>query len=342
MLFITDTLHQIRTSFETELSKVSSAEQVEALKVSYLGRKGQVRQLFDTLSNLGPDEKKQYGGAINDLKNALQNALQEKLDQLQESQSTLENQSFFDYSLPGRSFPIGHQHPLSLIGQQLYDTFRSLNFTVVDGNEIEDDYHNFEALNIPKWHPARKMQDSFYITENMLLRTHTSTVQVRAMEKMTPPLRIVSINGRCYRRDASDATHYPVFHQIEGLYVDEGLSMADLSGLLVEMMYGVFGREVEIRFLPSYFPFVEPGAETLISCPFCRKKGCQVCQQSGWIELGGSGMVHPQVLRNVNIDPTKYSGFAFGWGVDRLAMLKYGIEDIRMLMDNHIHFLEQF
>ena len=199
MLFIADTIHQIRSSFETELSGVSSEEQIEALKVSYLGRKGQVRQLFDTLSSLGPEEKKQYGGAINDLKNDLQNTLQEKMNQLQEAKSTQKNQSFFDYSLPGRSFPIGHQHPLSLIGQQLYDTFRSLNFTVVDGNEIEDDYHNFEALNIPKWHPARKMQDSFYITENMLLRTHTSTVQVRAMEKMTPPLRIVSINGQIGR-----------------------------------------------------------------------------------------------------------------------------------------------
>ncbi len=339
---LSTTIHELRSSFNLELSKASTLEQLEPLKVAYLGRKGKVRELFDLMTSLGPEEKKQFGGSINTLKNELQQALDGKAEQLLNSSKPTEEAASFDYTLPGRSFPWGHQHPLSLIGQQLYDIFRNLNFTVVDGNEIEDDFHNFEALNIPKWHPARKMQDSFYITENILLRTHTSTVQVRSMEKMKPPIRIVSINGRCYRRDASDATHNPVFHQIEGLYVDKGLSMADLSGLLTEMMFGVFGREVEIRFLPSYFPFVEPGAETLISCPFCKKKGCAVCQYSSWIELGGSGMVHPQVLRNVNIDPEVYSGFAFGWGVDRLAMLKYGVEDIRLLMDNHIHFLEQF
>ncbi len=337
------TIQEIQSAFSEDLAKAFKEEELESIRVAYLGRKGKIRQLFDLLATLDPQEKKQFGGAINQLKNDLQEKFDQHLAQIASKSEKIKDQKdFYDYTLMGKPFAIGHQHPLSLIGQQLYSIFRNLNFTVMDGSEIEDDYHNFEALNIPKWHPARKMQDSFYITENLLLRTHTSNVQIRSMEKMKPPLRIVSINGRCYRRDASDATHYPVFHQIEGLYVDKGLSMADLSGLLVEMMYGVFEKEVEIKFLPSYFPFVEPGAETLISCPFCKKKGCSVCQRSGWIELGGSGMVHPQVLRNVNIDPEVYSGFAFGWGVDRLAMLKYGVEDIRMLMDNHIHFLEQF
>jgi len=341
-LNLPEKIQSIRSLFEEDVSKISSEQDLEQIRINFLGRKGLVRQLFDELAQMEPATKKDFGSKINQLKNDLQESLDQYQSNFHQKKTTAKSESFYDYTLPGKLFRIGHQHPLSLIADQLYDIFRNLNFTIVDGNEIEDDYHNFEALNIPKWHPARKMQDSFYITDNMLLRTHTSNVQIRTMENLKPPLRIVSINGRCYRRDASDATHYPVFHQIEGLYVDEGLSMADLSGLLTEMMYGVFEKHVEVRFLPSYFPFVEPGAETLISCPFCKKKGCPVCQQSGWIELGGSGMVHPQVLRNVNIDPTKYSGFAFGWGVDRLVMLKYGVEDIRMLMDNHIHFLEQF
>lgn len=332
----------IQKEFSAALNKIKNIEELEELKVIYIGRKGKIRKLFSKLNELSIEEKREAGNLINTLKNKISNLIEKARDDLLEKAKIKEVSEFFDYSIPGNRFEIGHLHPLSVIIDELYSVFRSLNFKIIDGFEVEDDYHNFEALNISKWHPARKMQDSFYIDETRLLRTHTSPVQIRAMESLPPPFRIVTIEGRCYRRDALDATHSPVFHQIEGLVVDEDVNLSDLSWILTEMMRGIFGKEITVRFIPSYFPFVEPGAETLISCPFCLGEGCGVCGNAGWIELGGSGMVHPQVFRNVGIDPEKFRGFAFGWGIERLAMIKFGINDIRLFFENDLEFLRQF
>jgi len=341
-LNIIETIQHGEEEFLNLTKLVKSIDEIENLKVIYLGRKGKIRDLFQELKDLSDEDKRVSGEEINQFKNRISEYLTALTVHYTKTIEPPIDLNTFDYSLPGKPFLIGHKHPLTLIIEELYNLFRSFNFTVIDGFEIEDDYHNFEALNIPKWHPSRKMWDTFYINETTSLRPHTSPVQIRAMEHMPPPLRIVTIGGRCYRKDASDASHSPVFHQMEGLVIDENISLSDLSGILSEMMFGLFGKELKIRFNPSYFPFVEPGAETLVSCPFCNAKGCNVCQNSGWIELGGSGMVHPQVLRNVNLDPNKYRGFAFGWGVERLAMIKYGIDDIRMFFDNNISFLDQF
>jgi phenylalanyl-tRNA synthetase alpha chain len=332
----------LEKEFFEEINNVKSISELDELKIRYLGRKGKIRKLFSDLSELPLEDKKEAGNILNSLKNRITISIEEAEAKILEENKYFKNTNFFDYSIPGNRFEIGHIHPLSLIVDELYFIFRSLNFKIIDGYEIEDNYHNFEALNISKWHPARKMQDSFYIDEDHLLRTHTSPVQIRAMETLKPPLRVVTIGGRCYRRDAQDATHTPVFHQIEGLVVDRDVNLSDLSWILKEMMKGIFGKEIDVKFIPSYFPFVEPGAETLISCPFCLSEGCNVCSNSGWIELGGSGMVHPQVFRNVGIDPDKFKGFAFGWGIERLAMIKYGINDIRLFFENDKEFLRQF
>lgn len=337
-----ENIQQLSAQCEESLKSVSSLQALEELKVQFLGRKGYVRDLFSKLSSLSDSEKKHYGESINLFKQSLETKINTKAEEIQGKQDNSQNNKSFDYSLPGFPYAIGKKHPFTMICDELYSIFRSMNFMVVEDREIEDEYHNFDALNIPKWHPSRKMNDTFFLTDGSVLRTHTSPVEIRTMEQMKPPIRIVTIGGRCYRRDASDATHSPVFHQIEGLVVDENINFCHLSEILSEMMKGVFGKPVEIRFVPSYFPFVEPGAETLISCPFCKKQGCPVCKNSGWIELGGSGMTHPQVLRNVHIDPDQYQGFAFGWGVERLAMIKYGIDDIRLFFENNLSFLEQF
>lgn len=332
----------LEKEFFEEINNVKSISELDELKIRYLGRKGKIRKLFSDLSELSLEEKKEAGNLINSLKNRIASSIEEAATKISTEIKPKELTKFFDYSIPGNRIEIGHIHPLSLIVGELYTLFRSLNFKIIDGYEIEDNYHNFEALNISKWHPARKMQDSFYIDEDRLLRTHTSPVQIRAMETLTPPFRIVTVGGRCYRRDAQDATHSPVFHQIEGLVVDRDINLSDLSWILKEMMKGIFSKEIDVKFIPSYFPFVEPGAETLISCPFCLGEGCNVCSNAGWIELGGSGMVHPQVFRNVGIDPNQFRGFAFGWGVERLAMIKYGINDIRLFFENDMEFLKQF
>lgn len=339
---IIETIQNWEEEFQNLVKTAKTLEELETIQISYLGRKGKIRDLFQDLKDLSTEDKRIAGEEINQFKDRIIQYLAKLGDHFNKPKIEICQETNFDFSLPGKPFSFGRMHPLSLIIDELYQLFRSLNFTVIDGLEVEDDYHNFEALNIPKWHPSRKMWDTFFINENTLLRTHTSPVQIRAMEHMTPPFRIVTIGGRCYRKEATDASHSAVFHQMEGLVIDKDLSLADLSGILTEMMFGLFGKELKIRFNPSYFPFVEPGAETLVSCPFCNNKGCNVCQNSGWIELGGSGMVHPQVLRNVNIDPKKYRAFAFGWGVERLAMIKYGIDDIRLFFENNMSFLEQF
>ena len=339
---IIDTIQKWEEEFQNLVKAAKTLDEMEKIQILYLGRKGKIRDLFQELKDVSNEEKRIAGEEINQFKDRINQFLGQYSEKFTKQKAETCDESSFDFSLPGKAFILGRKHPLSLIIEELNALFRSLNFSVIDGFEIEDDYHNFEALNIPKWHPSRKMWDTFFISENTLLRTHTSPVQIRAMEHMAPPFRIVTIGGRCYRKEATDASHSAVFHQMEGLVIDQNLSLADLSGILKEMMFGLFNKELKIRFNPSYFPFVEPGAETLVSCPFCNGKGCHVCQNSGWIELGGSGMVHPQVLRNVNIDPSKYRAFAFGWGVERLAMIKYGIDDIRLFFENNMAFLEQF
>ena len=339
---IIETIQAWEEEFQNLVKTTKTVEDLEKVQILYLGRKGKIRDLFQSLKDQVGEDKKIAGEEINLFKDRISQYLSALSEQYLKPKAEVCEESNFDFSLPGKPFSIGKKHPLSQIIEELNHLFRSLNFSIIDGFEIEDDYHNFEALNIPKWHPSRKMWDTFFINDNILLRTHTSPVQIRAMEHLTPPFRIVTIGGRCYRKEATDASHSAVFHQLEGLVIDEDLSLGDLSGILNEMMIGLFGKELKIRFNPSYFPFVEPGAETLVSCPFCNNKGCAVCQNSGWIELGGSGMVHPQVLRNVNIDPTKYRAFAFGWGVERLAMIKYGIDDIRLFFENNMSFLNQF
>jgi phenylalanyl-tRNA synthetase alpha chain len=335
-------IQDCQTKFEKRIKKATTADEVENLRIKYLGRKGEIRKLFGCIQEIPPEKRGEFGSLINELKSFMEKKFESMSEQLQNlSTSSTKEKPYCDLTLPGVPFVMGHQHPISQIIDDLLDIFRSMNFDVVSGYEVEDTFHNFDALNIHKWHPSRNPQDTFYVDPEHILRTQTSAVQIRAMENGSLPLRIVSM-GRCYRRDASDATHYPVFHQIEGLVVDKNVNFCDLSGILTEMMTGVFGTRVEVRFLPSYFPFVEPGAETFISCPFCGGKGCNVCGKAGEIELGGSGMVHPQVLRNVNIDPTIYRGFAFGWGIERIAMMKYQIDDIRLFYDNNIDFLEQF
>ena len=342
MIDINQKIQEIETEFYLCVNKVMDNNEIEELKVKFLGRKGKIRELFDLLKNVNSEERKNIGILLNNIKEKITDSISIKEKEFESISTNTSNVEKLDYTLPGRYIKIGKKHPLSIIIDDLYNIFRSLNFNIIEGCEIEDEYHNFEALNMPKWHPARDLQDSFYINDNLLLRTHTSPVQIRAMETLKPPFRIVTVGGRCYRKDAIDSSHYPVFHQIEGLVVDKNLSLCDLSWILKEMMRGVFEKEVNIKFLPSYFPFVEPGAETLISCPFCKMQGCSTCQNSGWIELGGSGMVHPQVLRNSGINPSEYKGFAFGWGVERLAMIKFGINDIRLFFENNIDFLEQF
>jgi phenylalanyl-tRNA synthetase alpha chain len=341
-LDLDERINQLLSQCEQTLKGIASHQDLEDIKVQFLGRKGLIRDLFSQLSQLSDSEKKHYGESINKLKMEIESKINQKGESIQSKIQTSPENQVFDYSLPGFPYSIGKKHPFTLICEELYQIFRSMNFMVVEDREIEDEYHNFDALNIPKWHPSRKLNDTFFLSDGSVLRTHTSPVEIRTMEKISPPIRMVTIGGRCYRRDASDATHSAVFHQIEGLVVDENINFCHLSEILSEMMRGVFGKPVEVRFVPSYFPFVEPGAETLISCPFCKGDGCSVCKNSGWIELGGSGMTHPQVLRNVNIDPTKYQGFAFGWGVERLAMIKYGIDDIRLFFENNLSFLEQF
>jgi len=341
-LDLDETIQQLQQQCDEALLAVSTPQDMEEVQIRFLGRKGLIRELFSKLGALSDSEKRHYGEAINQLKNTIESKINQKNESLLATSQTSSASQSFDYSLPGFPYSIGKKHPFTLICEELYRIFRSMNFMVVEDREIEDEYHNFDALNIPKWHPSRKRNDTFFLTDGSVLRTHTSPVEIRTMEQLTPPIRMVTIGGRCYRRDASDATHSAVFHQIEGLVVEENINFCHLSAILSEMMKGVFGKPVEVRFVPSYFPFVEPGAETLISCPFCKSNGCSVCKNSGWIELGGSGMTHPQVLRNVNIDPTKYQGFAFGWGVERLAMIKYGIDDIRLFFENNLSFLEQF
>ncbi len=314
---------------------------LEQLRVDYLGKKGQITGLLKGLGKLSAEERPKAGALINVVKQDLQALIGARKTELEgvavEAKLAQEK---IDITLPGRGQSTGGIHPVTRTIERMEDFFAAIGFEVVEGPEIEDDYHNFEALNIPAHHPARAMHDTFYVDEHTVLRTHTSPVQVRVMESQAPPLRIVC-PGRVYRCD-SDLTHTPMFHQVEGLLIDEHSSFSDLKGLVGDFLRVFFERELEVRFRPSYFPFTEPSAEVDIQCANCGGKGCRVCSHTGWLEVMGCGMVHPKVFEFSGIDTEKYSGFAFGMGVERLAMLRYGVNDLRLFFDNDLRFLEQF
>lgn len=314
---------------------------LDDVRVSYLGKKGELTALLKGLGKLPAEERPAAGAKINEAKQAVQISIDAKKAKLEQAaiDEKLSSETL-DVTLPGRDVDVGGLHPVTMVMQRIENFFRSVGYEVVEGPEIEDDYHNFEALNIPQHHPARAMHDTFYFNPNMLLRTHTSPVQVRTMENREPPFRIIC-PGRVYRVD-SDLTHTPMFHQIEGLLIDKESSFADLKGTIIEFLQVFFEKDLDVRFRPSYFPFTEPSAEVDVQCVHCLGKGCRVCSNTGWLEVMGSGMVHPKVLEMSGIDPEVYSGFAFGMGPDRLAMLRYGVDDLRLFFDNDLRFLKQF
>ncbi|ARU88926.1 phenylalanine--tRNA ligase subunit alpha [Pseudomonas sp. M30-35] len=314
---------------------------LEQLRVHYLGKKGELTQVMKTLGSLSAEERPQAGALINAAKERVQEALSSRKDVLENAALSAKLAAErIDVTLPGRGQTSGGLHPVTRTLERVEQFFTRIGYGIAEGPEVENDYHNFEALNIPGHHPARAMHDTFYFNANMLLRTHTSPVQVRTMESQQPPIRIVC-PGRVYRCD-SDITHSPMFHQVEGLLVDEGISFADLKGTIEEFLRVFFEKPLGVRFRPSFFPFTEPSAEVDMQCVMCSGKGCRVCKQTGWLEVMGCGMVHPNVLRMSGIDPEKYSGFAFGMGVERLAMLRYGVNDLRLFFDNDLRFLAQF
>ena len=330
---------------EQHLQKVAdfvaqSPEQLEAFRLEYLGKKGVMNQLFASFKNVPNDQKKEFGQILNQLKQNVQQTLEASKTMFVEDISSFSGQ---DLSKPITLENIGSRHPLSLVRNEIVDIFKRIGFNVSEGPEIEDDWHNFTALNLPQEHPARDMQDTFFIQTNpdILLRTHTSSVQVRYMESNQPPIRTIS-PGRVYRNEAISARAHCIFHQVEGLYIDKNVSFADLKQALLYFAKEMFGEKTEIRLRPSYFPFTEPSAEVDVSCNICSGKGCNVCKHTGYLEILGCGMVDPNVLKNCGIDPEKYTGYAFGMGIERIAMLKYQVKDLRMFFENDIRFLKQF
>ena len=335
-------LEEIRLAALKQLESASDEPALEQLRVSLLGKKSELSQVLRGMGQLSAEERPQIGALANDVRSAIETALASRRETILKKLSAAKLASErVDVTMPGRAHARGNRHPLGQIEYEMTEIFRSMGFDIVDGPEVEYDYYNFQALNIPENHPARDTQDTFYITPKILLRSQTSPVQARVMEKQQPPIRIIS-PGRVYRSDEVDATHSPMFHQLEGLVVDEGITMGDLKGTLELFAQKMFGEKTRIRFRPHHFPFTEPSAEVDVSCFVCGGKGCRVCKGEGWIEILGAGMVHPNVLRNCGIDPNVYSGFAFGMGIERIVMCKYGIDDMRLLYENDVRFLEQF
>lgn len=332
------TIEQIYADAKASLESATDADAINDLSIQYLGRKGRITHYLRNISSLPADQRPQAGKRANEIKRSLETEFKEALVRLAQVSKSVTDR--IDVSLPGRIPPSGSLHPITQISNRICSIFGEMGFDVVEGPEVESDYYNFEALNIPKNHPARDMQDTFYVSDNVVLRTHTSPTQPRVMEKQPPPVRIIA-PGKVYRCD-SDLTHTPMFHQVEGLLVDRRVSFADLKGTLTAFVHQMFDDQTTLRFRPSFFPFTEPSAEVDIRCVICRGKGCRVCSQTGWLEVLGSGMVHPAVFENVGYDTTQYTGFAFGMGVERIAMLKYGIDDIRRYFDNDYRFLSQF
>jgi phenylalanyl-tRNA synthetase alpha chain len=326
---------------EIESIVPNGAEALEAYRIKFLGTKGILKGLFTEMKNVPADKKKEFGLVLNEFKQLAESKYESWKAQAEKTDTA--GTSKVDVTLPADPVPLGSRHPISLMRNNIIEIFQRLGFAVAEGPEIEDDWHNFTALNLPEHHPARDMQDTFYIHQNpdWLLRTHTSNIQIREMEKGKLPLRIIC-PGRVYRNETISARSHCFFHQLEGLYIDENVSFADLKQTLYYFVQEMYGTDVKIRFRPSYFPFTEPSAEMDINCQICGGKGCNVCKYTGWVEILGCGMVHPKVLENCNIDPVKYTGFAFGMGIERPAMLKYGINDIRLFSENDIRFLKQF
>lgn len=336
-----DQLEQLQKQALAELGGVNSEEGLQSLRVKFLGKKGELTAIMKGIGALSPEERPLIGQVINAVRDRLEEGFENAAISVRER---LKNEKLsselLDVTLPGRRTPAGTKHPVTLVIEEICDIFAGLGFLVAEGPEIELDYYNFEALNFPKDHPARDMQDTFFVQDNLLLRTHTSPVQIRTMIKQQPPLRIIA-PGTVYRCDY-DATHSPMFHQIEGLMVDKGITFGDLKGILTVFTNQMFGSDIGVRLRPSFFPFTEPSAEVDIACVICRGKGCRVCKNSGWLEILGAGMVDPEVFRHVEYDAEKVSGFAFGMGIERVAMLKYGINDMRLLFENDVRFLSQF
>ena len=334
-------LKALREQAEAELRKAETEEELQEIRTRYLGRKGLLTGLLRNIGNVPSEERPQFGRQCNEVKETLSAGIDQVLAGLASSKKEdLLQREKIDVTLPGRGVRHGRLHPVTQVREEICRIFAGFGFSVVEGPEVELDYYNFEALNIPKDHPARDMQDTFYVEDNIVLRTHTSPVQVRIMEMRKPPVRILS-PGRVYRRD-SDISHTPMFHQIEGLLVDRGITFSDLRGVLTVFLKQFFGEDTALRFRPSFFPFTEPSAEVDIRCVICSGQGCRVCGQSGWLEILGSGMVDPEVFKNVGYDPEEFTGFAFGLGLERIAMLKFGISDIRLFFESDMRFLEQF
>lgn len=335
-------LEAIRQRAISELEAAKGQQELEMLRVKYLGKKGEVTAILKKMGGLSAEERPVIGQLANEVRTMIEDEVTKRAAELKEAalQERLKSEAL-DVTLPGRQRPLGASHPLSIVLDEIKEIFVGMGFDIVDGPEVETDYYNFEALNIPKNHPARDTQDTFYINENILLRTQTSPVQVRVMEKQKPPIRIIS-PGRVYRSDAVDATHSPLFHQIEGLVVAEGITFADLKGTLETFVKRLYGEDSVVRFRPHHFPFTEPSAEVDVQCFNCHGEGCRLCKGEGWIEILGCGMVHPKVLQNCGIDPEKYSGFALGMGLERVVMRRYNIDDLRLFYENDVRFLKQF
>lgn len=335
-------LKSIEERAKSELSKVSDIKLLDEIRVRFLGKKGELTGILKQMGKLSATERPVIGQLANTVRADIESAIAEKQALIKSAlaEEKLKSERI-DVTLPGRTPKVGRPHPLNAVLEEVEEVFLGMGFDIVEGPEVESDYYCFEALNMPKHHPARDTQDTFYINENVLLRTQTSSVQIRTMEKMKPPIRIIS-PGRVYRSDAVDATHSPIFHQIEGLVIDKGVTMADLKGTLELLMKRLYGEDTQIRLRPHHFPYTEPSAEVDLMCFNCHGKGCSMCKQEGYVELLGAGMVHPKVLADCGIDPEVYSGFAFGIGLERITMGRYNINDMRLLYENDMRFLEQF
>ncbi len=335
-------LEAIRAEALSAINSADTEQDIENLRVKYLGKKGELTAILKMMGSLSAEERPVMGQLVNEAKQELDNLISDKKQVLQAAAAEAKLLAeTIDITLPAKTSNIGNLHPLSIVTNDMMDIFRSMGFDVVDGPEVETDHYNFECLNVPADHPARDMQDTFYLGEEILLRTQTSAAQIRTMETRTPPIRVIC-PGRVFRADEVDATHSPVFHQIEGLVVDKGITMCDLKGVLEQFAREIYGPETKVKFRPSFFPFTEPSVEVDVTCSECGGKGCRVCKGSGWIEILGAGMVHPNVLRGCGIDPEVYSGFAFGIGLDRTTTTRHKISDIRLLFENDKRFLQQF
>ncbi|HIV62674.1 MAG TPA: phenylalanine--tRNA ligase subunit alpha [Candidatus Butyricicoccus avistercoris] len=335
-------LEAILSNAKNELSQTQNARELDAVRVKYLGKKGELTAILKGMKNVAPEERPVIGQLVNDVRAELEKALEKQAEKLEQSalEEKLKSETL-DVTMPSEEITLGHKHPLSIVLDEIKDIFIGLGFQVAEGPEVEYDHYNFEALNIPKDHPARDTQDTFYISDNVVLRTQTSPVQVRVMENQKPPIRIIA-PGRVFRSDAVDATHSPLFHQIEGLVVDKNITMSDLKGILELFAKRLYGEDTVVRFRPHHFPFTEPSAEMDIQCYQCHGEGCRLCKGEGWIEILGCGMVHPKVLETCNIDPEVYSGYAFGIGLERTVMGRFKIDDIRLFYENDVRFLHQF